>query len=200
MAQPPYPPVPAAPLPPPAPGPTKDAPWGDEDPLMWCAGRVRNRAILSASVIAFFILLFGIGMYSLFTTAVYGGDLEGKPGLIVLLITPLVLAIVGGILTAVLARNVGRLVKQRDAPEGAFKARPVLWLSSLLWFLLFFVFIGSLLYRMEPAEEGNDPFPIGIITILPIYMGLCLAVFTGGAAMAAWTERSKLEAFLVVRP
>ncbi len=175
-------------------------PWGSDDPLLWCAMRVRRITIMSAAVIAFFILLYGLGMYSLFTTVLYEGEeaLEESAGILLLLITPLILAIVGGIVTAVLAKNVGRLSQQPGAPDGASSAKMVLWLSTLLWILLFIVFIRSLMITTEPDNPDEDPFPIGLLTVLPAYIGLCLAVFTSGAAMAASSEDRKLESMLVV--
>jgi len=188
-------------VPPPQPGPTKEEPWGSEDPLIWCARKVRRLTLISSATIAFLILLFGAGMYSLFTAVIYDSDadLEGQGGLILLLITPLVLAIAGGILTAILAKNVGRLAKQPGAPSGASMAKLVLWISAALWFFLFIVFFISILTITEGGEEGSDgDFPVGILTILPVYMGLCLAVFTSGAAMAATSEENRIEGLLVL--
>jgi len=170
---------------------------------MWCARKVRRLTLMSSVSIAFLILLFGAGLYSLFTTVIYEGDEalegEGAGGLILLLITPLVLAIAGGILTAVLAKNVGRLAKQPGAPSGASMAKLVLWISAALWFFLFIVFFIALLTNVEGGEEGSDgDFPVGLLTILPVYMGLCLAVFTSGAAMAASSEDNRVEGLLVL--
>ncbi len=170
---------------------------------MWCARKVRRLTLMSSATIAFLILLFGAGLYTLFTIVIYEGEEqlegEGAVGLILLLITPLALAIAGGILTAILARNVGRLAEQPGAPSGAPMAKLVLWLSSALWFFLFIVFFIALLTTAEGGEEGSDgDFPIGLLTILPVYMGLCLAVFTSGAALATASEENRLESFLVL--
>ncbi len=170
---------------------------------MWCVRKVRRLTIISSATIAFLILLFGAGLYTLFTVIIYEGEEqlegEGAGGLILLLITPLALAIAGGILTAVLAKNVGRLAKQPGAPSGASMAKLVLWISAALWFFLFIVFFIALLTNVEGGEEGSDgDFPVGLLTILPVYMGLCLAVFTSGAAMAASSEDTRLEGLLVL--
>ena len=142
-------------------------------------------------------------MYTLFTIVIYEGEEqlegEGAVGLILLLITPLALAIAGGIMTAILARSVGRLAEQPGAPSGAPMAKLVLWLSSALWFFLFIVFFIAILTTVEGGEEGSDgDFPVGLLTILPVYMGLCLAVFTSGAALATASEENRLESFLVL--
>ncbi|MCK4970141.1 MAG: hypothetical protein KAS77_06435 [Thermoplasmata archaeon] len=202
-AAPQYPPTPMMQAPPPPQGPSKAEPWGSEDPLMWCARKVRRLTLMSSASIAFLILLFGAGMYTLFTIVIYEGEeqleAEGAAGLILLLITPLALAIAGGIMTAILAKNVGRLAKQPGAPSGASMAKLVLWLSSALWFFLFIVFFIAILTTAEGGEEGSDgDFPVGLLTILPVYMGLCLAVFTSGAALAAASEENRLESFLVL--
>ncbi len=170
---------------------------------MWCARKVRRLTLMSSATIAFLILLFGAGMYNLFTIVIYEGEEslegEGAVGLVLLLITPLALAIAGGILTAILARNVGRLAEQPGAPSGAPMAKLVLWLSSALWFFLFIVFFIAILTTVEGGEEGSDgDFPVGLLTILPVYMGLCLAVFTSGAALATASEENRLESFLVL--
>lgn len=196
-----YPPPPVMQVPPPPQGPPNTEPWGNEDPLMWCARKVRRLTLMSSATIAFLILLFGAGLYTLFTVVIYEGEeqLDGSGGLILLLITPLALAIAGGILTAILAKNVGRLAKQPGAPSGASMAKLVLWLSAALWFFLFIVFFIAILTTTEGGEEGSDgDFPTGLLTILPVYMGLCLAVFTSGAALAAASEENRLESFLVL--
>ncbi|NOQ55018.1 MAG: hypothetical protein GQ558_10505, partial [Thermoplasmata archaeon] len=202
-AAPQYPPTPMLQAPPPPQGPSKAEPWGSEDPLMWCARKVRRLTLMSSATIAFLILLFGAGLYTLFTIIIYEGEDsledEGAVGLVLLLITPLALAIAGGILTAILARSVGRLAEQPGAPSGAPMAKLVLWLSSALWFFLFIVFFIAILTTVEGGEEGSDgDFPVGLLTILPVYMGLCLAVFTSGAALAAASEENRLESFLVL--
>ena len=202
-AAPQYPQTPMLQAHPPRPGPTKEEPWGSEDPLMWCARKVRRLTLMSSASIAFLILLFGAGMYTLFTIVIYEGEEqlegEGAGGLILLLITPLALAITGGIMTAILAKNVGRLAEQPGAPSGAPKAKLILWLSAALWFFLFIVFFIAILTTAEGGEEGSDgDFPVGLLTILPVYMGLCLAVFTSGAALAAASEENRLESFLVL--
>jgi predicted RNA-binding Zn-ribbon protein involved in translation (DUF1610 family) len=153
----------------------------------------------SASI-AFFILLFGLGMYGLFTTALYEGEegLEGAGGLILLLITPIILAIVAAIATGILARAVGRFSKLPGAPPAMTRARWILWIALLLWLLLIVVFPASATIQSDPDNPDGEPFPIGIITVLPVYMGLCLAVYTTGAAMIAWSERNRIETFMVI--
>lgn len=176
---------------------TEEEPWGDEDPLLWSAQRARRHALWGSFTIAFLILLFEGGLYALFTTALYEGSVEGKGGLILLLLTPFFLAVVAAVATGALARNVGRMSRQPGAPEGARPARAVLWFSTLLWALLFIVFPASLRVQTEP-NPGEDPFPIGILTVLPLYMGFCVAIYTTGAALATWSERRKLEQGLVM--
>ncbi|UCC93616.1 MAG: zinc ribbon domain-containing protein [Thermoplasmata archaeon] len=193
----PPPPVVAQPSPysAPPPEPSKEEPWGLEDPLLWCARRVRLHALWGSSVIALLVLLFGVGMYVLFTAAIFEGNIEGEPMLILLLLTPFILAIVGAVATGALARNVGRLAKQPLAPPGASTARGVLWFSVLLWVMLLVMFPVSLTIT---TDGGDEPFPIGILTVLPVYIGFCVAIYTTGAAYAAWSESNKAESLLVI--
>jgi uncharacterized Zn finger protein (UPF0148 family) len=178
--------------------PSKQEPWGDEDPLLWSAQRARFHAIWGSSAIALFVLLFGVGMYTLFTVAIYEGSIEGHGSLIVLLLAPFILAIVGAVATGALARNVGRMAKQPLAPAGAGMARGILWFSVFLWILLLLMFPLSLTVTTEPGEGGDDPFPIGIITVLPVYIGFCVAIYTTGAAYSAWSDNNKVECMLII--
>ena len=74
-------PPPMAPLPPET---SKEEPWGAEDPLLWSARRARFHTVWGSVAIAFLVLLFGAGMYTLFTVAIYEGDIEGHSSLILL--------------------------------------------------------------------------------------------------------------------
>lgn len=183
---------------PPSPEPTKKEPWGQEDPLLWSAARARIHAIWGSTAIALFVLLFGVGMYVLFTAAIYEGDIEGNPSLILLLLSPFLLAIIGAVAAGAMARNVGRMSKQPLAPAGAGTARGILWLSVFLWIMLLIVFPLSLTVTTEPDNPDNDPFPIGILTVLPVYIGLCLAVYATGASYAAWSRDNKVECMLII--
>jgi predicted RNA-binding Zn-ribbon protein involved in translation (DUF1610 family) len=176
----------------------KGEPWGEDDPLLWSARRARVHALWGSSVIALFVLMFGAGMYALFTAAIYEGDIEGNASLIILFISPFILAIVGAVAAAALARNVGKMSKQPLAPPGAKTARGILWLSVFLWLLLFLVFPASLLVTTGSNEGGEEPFPIGIITVLPVYIGFCVAIYTTGASFATWSENNKAECLLVM--
>jgi predicted RNA-binding Zn-ribbon protein involved in translation (DUF1610 family) len=200
VTPPPPPPVVAYPPPSyvPPPEPAKGEPWGEEDPLLWSARRARFHAIWGSSAIALFVLLFGIGMYTLFTAAIYEGDIEGNGGLILLLLSPFVLAIVGAVATGALARNVGRMSRQPLAPSGARTARSILWFSVFLWIMLLVVFPLSLTVTTEGNNSGEDPFPIGIITVLPVYIGLCVAIYATGASYSAWAENNKVECLLII--
>ncbi len=201
MATPPPPPPVAAhppPMAPPPPDAGKAEPWGQEDPLLWSARRARLHAIWGSAAIALFVLMFGAGMYSLFTAAIYDGGIEGHPSLILLVLSPFLLAIVGAVATGALARNVGRMSRQPLAPAGAGTARSLLWFSVFLWLLLFIIFPLSLTVTTEPGEGGDEPFPIGIITVLPVYIGFCVAIYTTGAAYAAWSDENKVESILII--
>jgi len=142
--------------------------------------------------------MFGAGMYSLFTAAIYEGDIEGHPSLFLLVLSPFLLAIVGAVATGALARNVGRMSRQPLAPSGAGTARGLLWFSVFLWLLLFLVFPLSMTVTTEPGEGGNEPFPIGIITVLPVYIGFCVAIYTTGAAYSAWSDENRVESILII--
>jgi uncharacterized Zn finger protein (UPF0148 family) len=135
-------------------------------------------------------------MYSLFNSIRLHGTegLEGNAGLILLIIAPFFLAIIAGVASGALARNVGRLSKQPNAPQGAAKARTILWLATFFWILLFVVFPASMTIS---SGEGDD-FPIGMLTVLPVYLGFCVAIYTTGAAYSAWIEENKLESMLII--
>ncbi len=177
---------------------SKEEPWGDEDPLLWSAGRARTHALWGSAAIALFVLLFGVGMYALFTAAIYEGTIEGEPSLILLLLSPFILAIVGAVAAGALARNVGRMAKQPLSPAGARTARGILWLSVFLWIMLLVVFPLSLTVTTEPDNPDNDPFPIGILTVLPVYIGFCVAIYSTGASYAAWSRENKVECMLII--
>lgn len=182
----------------PPPEPSKEEPWGPEDPLLWSAKRARFHVIWGSAAIAFFVLLFGAGMYTLFTAAIYEGNIEGNGSLIILFISPFILAIVGAVATGALARNVGRMSKQPLAPAGAKTARSILWFSVFLWIMLLVMFPLSLTVTTDPGTSEDDPFPIGIITVLPVYIGFCVAIYTSGAAYSAWSENNKVECMLII--
>lgn len=196
----PPPPPPVMPYPPPGYVPPPDAvvegPWGTEDPLLWSARRARLHAMWGSAAIAFLVLLFGIGMYALFTAAIYEGDIEGNASLVVLLISPFLLAIVAAVATGALARNVGRMSKQPLAPSGARTARGVLWFGVFLWLMLLLVFPLSL--TVQTGEGGDGDFPIGIVTVLPVYIGFCVAIYATGASYAAWSDNNKVECILII--
>ncbi|MCK5254029.1 MAG: hypothetical protein KAQ96_13810, partial [Thermoplasmata archaeon] len=195
-------PPPGHPYPPPTsvppPEPSKEEPWGAEDPLLWSARRARFHAIWGSAAIAFLVMAFGIGMYTLFTAAIYEGNIEGNSSLIILLLTPFILAIVGAVATGALARNVGRMSKQSLAPAGAKTARSILWFSVFLWIMLLVMFPISFTINTDPGGSEDEPFPIGIITVLPVYIGFCVAIYTSGAAYAAWSENNKVECMLII--
>jgi hypothetical protein len=137
-------------------------------------------------------------MYVLFTAAIFEGDIEGNPSLILLLLSPFLLAIIGAVAAGAMARNVGRMSKQPLAPAGAGTARGILWLSVFLWVMLLIVFPLSLTVTTEPDNPENEPFPIGILTVLPVYIGLCLAIYATGASYAAWSKDNKVECMLII--
>jgi hypothetical protein len=170
----------------------KPPPWGSEDPMVWCTRRARLHALWGSTAIAFLILIFGAGMYGLFTMALYEGDVEGASGLLLLLLSPFVLTAIGAVASGALALTAGRMRTLPEAPPKIAIARGVLWLSALLWVLLFVVFIGSFFVQ----RQGD--FPFGIVTLLPFYMGLCVAVYTTGAALIAWSDSNRIESMMVI--
>ena len=131
-------------------------------------------------------------MYGIVTMALYQGDVEGASGLLLLLLSPFILTAVGAFASGALALTAGRMRGLPGAPSKMGIARGILWLSAILWVLLFVVFIGSLFMMVE------GDFPLGIITILPFYMGLCVAVYTTGAALMAWSDTNRIAASMVI--
>jgi predicted RNA-binding Zn-ribbon protein involved in translation (DUF1610 family) len=81
------------------------------------------------------------------------------------------------------------------APTGAKTAKGLLWFSVFLWIMLFVVFPLS---ATVTTGEGEDAFPVGIITVLPAYIGFCLAIYVTGAAYAAWSKDNKVECILII--
>jgi hypothetical protein len=160
--------------------------------MVWCARRARLHALWGCTAIAFLILIFGAGMYGLFTMALYEGDVEGASGLLLLLLSPFILTAVGAVASGALALTAGRMRALPEAPSKVGIARGVHWLSAILWLLLFVVFIGSLFVQ----RQGD--FPVGILTLLPFYMGLCVAVYTTGAALLAWSDSNRIESMMVI--
>jgi hypothetical protein len=160
--------------------------------MVWCSRRARLHALWGSTAIAFLILIFGAGMYGLFTMALYEGDVEGASGLLLLLLSPFILTVVGAFASGALALTAGRMRGLPGAPPRIGVARGVLWSSVVLWVLLFVVFIGSLFVR----REGD--FPFGIVTLLPFYMGLCVAVYSTGAALMAWSDTNRIESTMVI--
>ncbi len=187
-----YPPQQAPPPPPP-----KPEPWGAEDPILWCARRARFHSVWGMAAVSLFLTLFGLGCYKLISTAYYEGaeELEGMVGtFLMLILSPIFLSIVGGVASGALFRTARRMRDRSGAPEGLRLAVLVLGFSTLLFVLLFPVFIG--LATVKGGEEGD--FPLGLFAYLPVYMGLCVAFLVSGSALLAWSRLTRVESGLVI--
>jgi hypothetical protein len=175
----------------------KPEPWGDTDPVLWCAKRARFHSVWGMAAVSFFLLLFGLGCYSIISTAYYEGEeaLKGKVGAFVMLVlSPIFLSIVGGVASGALFRTARRMRDRSGAPEGLRLAVLVLGFATLLFVLLFPVFIG--LATVTAGENGD--FPLGLFAYLPVYMGLCVAFLVSGSALLAWSRLTRVESGLVI--
>ena len=145
------------------------------------------------------LVTFGAGLYLVFTYFLYeGAPAKGERGpvggFLLLVLSPLALSIVGAVAAWKLL-GTGRGIRGRDgAPEGMGMANVALALSTLLWVLLFPLFF--VLLSIKTGENGD--FPIGLVGYLPVYMGLCVAVYTSGAALMAWSRLTRVESGIVL--
>ncbi len=143
------------------------------------------------------LLAFGLGCYIVITTFLYEGEEAGSKavgGFLLLILSPIVLSIVGGVAAGSLFRTGRRMRGRAGAPEGLGWANLTLGLATLLWALLIFVFIG-----LATIKSGdNDDFPLGLFAYVPVYMGLCTALTLTGSALLAWSPLTRLESGLVI--
>ena len=175
----------------------KDEPWGAEDPVLWCARRARFHSIWGMVAISTFLLTFGLGCYGLITTFLYEGEEAGSKAygsFALIILSPIILTIVGGVAAGSLFRTGRRMRGRAGAPEGLGWANLSLGLATLLWALLFFVFLGLL--AVKSGEK--DDFPLGLFAYVPVYMGLCTAITLTGSALLAWSPLTRLESGLVI--
>ena len=178
---------------------TRDEPWGVEDPLTWYGRRVRKQSMMAMFSIALLVLFYGGGMYGIFTLAVYESDQEFGGAILLVIAIAFILSFVVGGLIVRLARTAGRYAKLPGSPTGTLTGRILLWFAALLWFLLIIGFIASATITTEPDDNSSDePFPIGIFTAFPVYLGLCVALFTTGAAMLAWSDNNRVETMMLI--
>jgi len=149
--------------------------------------------------VAALLIAFGAGLYLVFTFFLY----EGTPaagergpvgGFLLLVLSPLALSIVGAVAAWKLL-GTGRRIKGREGvPEGLGMANVALALSTLLWVLLFPMFFVLLSIK----TGANGDFPIGLVSYLPAYLGLCVATYISGAALMAWSRLTRVEAGIVL--
>ncbi len=182
--------------PPPA-EPTKEEPWGYEDPLLWAAGKARVSTIWGSAAIALFVFLYGVGMYLLFTDLRLDFEVDNPGSLVILFVTPFFLSVVAAVGSWRLAKYVGIMSRQPLAPEGSRTARGVLWFSVLLWAILWLAFLVAIFTTIDQGAE-DDGFPWGMVTSFPAYLGLCIGIYTTGAAYSTWSRNNKVESLLII--
>ncbi len=191
--------MPAPPVyaPPPPVEPTKEEPWGPEDPLLWSAGKARTSAIWGSAAVALFVFLYGLGMYLLISDLRLDYEVDSAGPLIILFLTPFFLSVIAAVGSWRLAKYVGIMSRQPLAPEGSRTARGILWLSVFLWGILWLAFLVAILTTIDrEAEDGG--FPWGMVTSFPAYLGLCIGVYATGAAYSTWSRNNKVESLLII--
>jgi len=194
----PYPAQPYTVAPPPPVGePIKAEPWGTEDPSLWCARQARFHSLWGMLAISMFLLTFGLGCYGIITAYLYEGEEGGSKAygaFAMIILSPIILTIVGAVAAYQLFRTGRRTRGLPGAPAGLGWANLTLGLATLLWALLFFVFLGLL--TVKSGEKGD--FPLGLFAYVPVYMGLCTALTLTGSSLLAWSRATRLESGLVM--
>jgi uncharacterized Zn finger protein (UPF0148 family) len=137
-------------------------------------------------------------MYGLITDFIYYQDIENVGYLVTLFITPFILSGVGAVAAWRMAKYVSIMSKQPLAPEGTKTSRTILWISVFTWAILWLVFLVAIFTSIDQNSEDGDGFPLGMLTTFPVYMGLCLAIYTTGTAYSAWSRNNKLETLLII--
>jgi uncharacterized Zn finger protein (UPF0148 family) len=137
-------------------------------------------------------------MYGFFSDLRFDQEVDNWAAVVALFVTPFILSGVGAVAAWRLAKYVGIMSKQPLAPEGTKLARVILWFSVFTWGILWLVFLIAIFLSIDQSSPDEDQFPWGMVTSFPVYMGLCLGIYTTGAAYSAWARNNKVEALLVI--